>query len=64
MSDGSSLHIYESICLEGQLRNVPFKCLISDDAILGTKFLSHQHFLVSFDKELLVMVDKVFYNID
>ena len=40
MADGSSLHIYGSIGLTGQLRNVPFEakflvCRISDNAILG-----------------------------
>ena len=44
IADGSELRIYESIHLEGYLRNKPCEveflvCCISDNAILGMEFL-------------------------
>ena len=69
MTDGSGLHIYENVHLNGQLRNVLFEadllvCHISDDAILGTKFLSHQDCSVESAQGLLVIAGKAFQCTD
>ena len=69
MVNGSGLHIYRSVRLDHQLSNVLFEtdflvCHISDDAILGIKFLSLQDWSVACDKELLIMAGKDFQCTD
>ena len=63
MADGSGLHIYGSINLSGQLRNMLFEarflvCRISDNAILEIEFLSRHDCSGACDKGLLVMGGK------
>ena len=63
MANGSGLYIYGSISLTGRLLNVSFKakflvCRISDNAILGMKFLSRHNCSAACDKRLLVMGGK------
>ena len=69
MADGSGLHIYENIGLSGRLRDVPFEarfhvCRISDNAIIGMKFLGRHDCSVAYDKGLLVMGNKTIQYTD
>ena len=55
----------ENAHLDDQLRNNPFEadllvCQISNDAVWGIEFLSHQKFSVALEKGLLVMASKTF----